>query len=264
MQENLNLIVNAKIICKSANFVDYWTHIYQKSDSYGAKFCLSEELFDPEKKFIVENQICISFEATLSIFDVNDFPFKKAKIQTSLGPILWENKNGKDAKIVVGGKDIKVHKCVIESRSTIFKNLCKNICKIEPGVSTLSPKDLINIALIMNYKFDVVQKAVLFCYDISCFGNLTAENAVDLLNFAKEFQMNDLKEKMEEFCVKTLSVSNACLFANASISTMSEKVYQKCFEFLLKCMKDGTSVKDIEKVNEDMQKELFVKAFSPS
>lgn len=108
MQENLNLIVNAKIICKSANFVDYWTHIYQKSDSYGAKFCLSEELFDPEKKFIVENQICISFEATLSIFDVNDFPFKKAKIQTSLGPILWENKNGKDAKIVVGGKDIKV------------------------------------------------------------------------------------------------------------------------------------------------------------
>uniref|UniRef100_A0A914PIT2 Uncharacterized protein n=1 Tax=Panagrolaimus davidi TaxID=227884 RepID=A0A914PIT2_9BILA len=103
MEEPLNLIVNAKVVCKTANFIDHWTHIYKNTDSYGLPLCSSNELFDKEKKFIVENQICIFFEATLTTFDINNFPSKKAKIESILGPKLWENESGKDAKIIVGG-----------------------------------------------------------------------------------------------------------------------------------------------------------------
>uniref|UniRef100_A0A914PEV1 BTB domain-containing protein n=1 Tax=Panagrolaimus davidi TaxID=227884 RepID=A0A914PEV1_9BILA len=157
---------------------------------------------------------------------------------------------------------LKIHKSVIQSRSTIFKNVCKS----EPGIPlpTASPENSDDAAILYNCKYEIVERAVMFCYDLPFIDNLSDEDAIRLLKFSEEFEMNDLKKNMEEYCIKTLSISNGCLFANSSIKTNAENLYQKCFDFLLKCMKDGTSVKDIEKLDDGMQKELFVKAFNTS
>uniref|UniRef100_A0A914Q4R2 BTB domain-containing protein n=1 Tax=Panagrolaimus davidi TaxID=227884 RepID=A0A914Q4R2_9BILA len=259
MEEGFDIAVTSKIVCKSADFNDYWQHIYKKSDGYGLPVCLADELFIKEKKFIVNHQLCISFEANLSIFKISDFPTKKPKIESFLGPKLWESENGKDAKIIVEGKEINVHKSVIECRSTIFNNV---FCKSEPGMPiSTSTFDSIRID---NYSINIVKRAVMFCYDKPYFKSLNDRNAIRLLKFASEFKMDDLKDKMEEMCVQLLDASNACIFANFSISCKAEKLYQKCFDFMLNCMKDGTPVKDIEKLDVTMSKELTVKTLKAS
>lgn len=119
----------------------------------------------------------------------------------------------------------------------------------------------------------------MFCYDIQITDKLSAQNATFLLKFAKEFQILDLQvsqrfsfvfpficiflfqKNIEEFCIENLSSANASLFANSSIAAKNDKLYKVCFEYLLKCMKKGKAVMDIEKLDETMQRELFFKSF---
>uniref|UniRef100_A0A914PFG0 BTB domain-containing protein n=1 Tax=Panagrolaimus davidi TaxID=227884 RepID=A0A914PFG0_9BILA len=265
MPKNMNIAVNATISCESANYVRKWTHLYTKSDEYWSKICSVNDMLDPNKKFM-NNYIWV--KATLTIFDVNDLLTKKIKID-SLGPKLWENENGKDAKIVVDGKEIKVHKSVLQTRSTMLKSLIDFEVKTEPGTKkkrgmpTETPESSSSDSiLINNYGFNIVEKAVMFCYDIPCFNGLSAKDGINLFKFAEEFQMTDLKEKTEELCIKHLSGSNAYFFVNSSVDVKAEKLYHKCFEFLLKCMKDGTPVKDTDKLNAEMKEKLFDKAFT--
>uniref|UniRef100_A0A914PBB0 Uncharacterized protein n=1 Tax=Panagrolaimus davidi TaxID=227884 RepID=A0A914PBB0_9BILA len=122
----------------------------------------------------------------------------------------------------------------------------------------------LNSTRIENFEIDVVTKAILFCYDLPFAENISDKIAIDLLKFSEEFEILDLKDKMEEFCIQCLSPLNACAFANASSSCKAKKLYQKCFDFLLKCMNEKTEVKDIQELNDSMQKELFVRAFKTS
>uniref|UniRef100_A0AC35GGR0 BTB domain-containing protein n=1 Tax=Panagrolaimus sp. PS1159 TaxID=55785 RepID=A0AC35GGR0_9BILA len=160
------------------------------------------------------------------------------------------------------------HKSVLQTRSTMLKSLINFKVKTEPGTKKkrgmsppISESSSSDLFLINNYGFNIVEKAVLFCYDIPCFDGLSAEDGINLLKFAEEFQMTDLKEKAEEFCIKVLSGSNAYFCVNSSVNVKAEKLYHKCFEFLLKCMKYGTPVKNVDKLNAEMKEKLFAKAF---
>uniref|UniRef100_A0AC34FKI6 Uncharacterized protein n=1 Tax=Panagrolaimus sp. ES5 TaxID=591445 RepID=A0AC34FKI6_9BILA len=80
------------------------------------------------------------------------------------------------------------------------------------------------------------------------------------MKFAYDYDILELKKQMEEFCIKNLSVSNVVCFANSKIE--SDEFYQKCFDLLFKCMKDGNPVMDIEELDKDMQRKLFLQAFT--
>uniref|UniRef100_A0A914QB91 BTB domain-containing protein n=1 Tax=Panagrolaimus davidi TaxID=227884 RepID=A0A914QB91_9BILA len=269
MPKNMNISVNATISCESANYVRKCTCLYTKSDEYWLKICSLDDILDPNKNFMSQlKSVTIWVKATLTIFNANDLLTKKIKID-SLGPKLWENENGKDAKIVVDGKEIKVHKSVLQTRSTMLKNLIDFEVKTEPetkkmrGMPTLTPENSSSdLILINNYGFNIVEKAVMFCYDISCFDGFSAKDGINLLKFAEEFQMTDLKEKAEDCCIKNISGSNVCFYVNSSVDVKADKLYHKCFEYLLRCMKDGTAVKDVDKLNAEMKEKLFANAFT--
>uniref|UniRef100_A0A914PNA6 Uncharacterized protein n=1 Tax=Panagrolaimus davidi TaxID=227884 RepID=A0A914PNA6_9BILA len=69
---------------------------------------------------------------------------------------------------------------------------------------------------------------------------------------------------MEEFCIENLSVSNAVIFSNSSLKVEAEMLERKCFDFLLKCLKDGTAVKDIEDLDAGMKEKIFLQGFTKS
>uniref|UniRef100_A0AC34FKB2 BTB domain-containing protein n=1 Tax=Panagrolaimus sp. ES5 TaxID=591445 RepID=A0AC34FKB2_9BILA len=149
-----------------------------------------------------------------------------------------------------------VHKCVLKRRSAKFD--C--VFKVKSEASTKKNKS--EKIVVKNHTFDTVKEALMFCYDIQNSDSLSAQDAADLMKFANEYQIMDLKKKMEEFCNENISVTNVVCFSTASIIVDSDELYQKCFDFLLKCMKDGTAVKDVEELDENMQKELFLQTFT--
>uniref|UniRef100_A0A914QHU3 Uncharacterized protein n=1 Tax=Panagrolaimus davidi TaxID=227884 RepID=A0A914QHU3_9BILA len=100
------------------------------------------------------------------------------------------------------------------------------------------------------------------CYDIQNSDTLSSEDAANILIFAAEYEIGDLKLSMEEFCVENISFTNACLFANSALTAKSEKLKIQCQHFLSNCMISHTAVKDIEKLNAEMKETLFLQSFS--
>uniref|UniRef100_A0AC34GD87 BTB domain-containing protein n=1 Tax=Panagrolaimus sp. ES5 TaxID=591445 RepID=A0AC34GD87_9BILA len=157
------------------------------------------------------------------------------------------------------------HKLVLKRRSTKFAKLLDQLekdKKSKPRSPTSSSSTAADDKLHIHHStFETVKEGVMYCYDLQCSDILSADSASKLLIFSNEFEIKDLKKNIEEFCIENLSVSNAIAFANASIQAKSESLKQKCFEFLLTCMKDGTAVKNIEKINAEMKETLFFKSF---
>uniref|UniRef100_A0A914Z8W0 Uncharacterized protein n=1 Tax=Panagrolaimus superbus TaxID=310955 RepID=A0A914Z8W0_9BILA len=66
---------------------------------------------------------------------------------------------------------------------------------------------------------------------------------------------------MEELCIENLSISNATLFANASMIAESDKLKNICLEFLSKCMETHTSVKNVDILDAEIEEILFRESF---
>uniref|UniRef100_A0A914Q8T3 BTB domain-containing protein n=1 Tax=Panagrolaimus davidi TaxID=227884 RepID=A0A914Q8T3_9BILA len=188
--------------------------------------------------------------------NVDEVKAKMSKVDKSLGLMLWESEEDKNVSIVIDGEnELKAHECVLKRRSSKFSKILN--VKPEPG----TPSDVKAKIVIENKSFDTVKEAIMHCYDIQNSDTLTSENAANILVFAEEYEIQDLKENMEEFCIENLSVSNACLFANSSITAKSEKLKRECLKFLSNCMKTSTAVKDISELNPDFKETLFLQSF---
>uniref|UniRef100_A0AC34FL51 MATH domain-containing protein n=1 Tax=Panagrolaimus sp. ES5 TaxID=591445 RepID=A0AC34FL51_9BILA len=109
LKMSLNMRMNAevRISCQTAEFDSQWKKEFTNGKGNGSFLCQSAELFDPEKRFIVNNQLIISFKATLTVLNTDPIVPKLAKHE-SLGWKLWENEDDKDATIVVHGMELKV------------------------------------------------------------------------------------------------------------------------------------------------------------
>uniref|UniRef100_A0AC34G8Z2 Uncharacterized protein n=1 Tax=Panagrolaimus sp. ES5 TaxID=591445 RepID=A0AC34G8Z2_9BILA len=59
-------------------------------------------------------------------------------------------------------------------------------------------------------------------------------------------------------CAK-ISVSNVCKFANSSIETNSLKLQNQCMNFLVNCLSAKQVVSNMELLNRDFQRNIFVK-----
>uniref|UniRef100_A0A914QL24 BTB domain-containing protein n=1 Tax=Panagrolaimus davidi TaxID=227884 RepID=A0A914QL24_9BILA len=254
---NISINVEATISCKTANFDSTWTHKYTKTEGCGSRLCLLNELYDPAKNFIVNNQLVVSLKAILKV-ENSDSTVPKILKSESLGWKLWDNEEDKDATIAVNGMEIKVHKCILKRRSAKFECLFK--VKSEPAKKNNNNDKIV----VKKHTYDIVKEAIMFCYDIQSSEILSAEDAIDLMKFAHEYQINDLKKNMVEFCIENLSVANAVFFSNSSLEVEAEMLEQECFDFLLKCLKDGTAVKDIEKLDAGMKEKIFLQGFTKS
>uniref|UniRef100_A0A914PBH9 BTB domain-containing protein n=1 Tax=Panagrolaimus davidi TaxID=227884 RepID=A0A914PBH9_9BILA len=257
MTKAVSISASFNITCNTTNVSKNLKFVYTTNTGYGPKICMFDDLFDATKNIFVDKRLIIEVTGSFTIKNVDEVEAKMSKVDKSLGLMLWESEADKNVSIVIDGEnELKAHECVLKRRSSKFAKLLN--VKPEPGTTS----DVEAKIVIKNKSFDTVKEAIMYCYDIRNSDTLTSENAANILVFADEYEIQDLKENMEEFCIENLSVSNACLFANSSITAKSEKLKRECLKFLSNCMKTATAVRKKKELKSNSFNSFFKRTLS--
>uniref|UniRef100_A0A914QUV3 BTB domain-containing protein n=1 Tax=Panagrolaimus davidi TaxID=227884 RepID=A0A914QUV3_9BILA len=246
----------AKITVESAGVTKDFQHIFQKSMGHGIDYCFTHELFDPKKKYFIDGEMIVSIEGVF-IFDeaieaadesILNTSGKKAKL---LGQVFWE-RDDKDFKIIIDKKDIQAHKHILSAQSPVFE-----------GMFNSGMKEARNSKVdIPNYDFEAVEIIVKLCYDLDIPGDLLVKHSIQLYEFVDQYQMDTVRDMIETYLIKKISPSNVCSLAKSSVSIKNSKLYDFCFNFLLKCLKETTAVADMDLLDKETALKLLKNAFT--
>uniref|UniRef100_A0AC34FQF7 BTB domain-containing protein n=1 Tax=Panagrolaimus sp. ES5 TaxID=591445 RepID=A0AC34FQF7_9BILA len=147
--------------------------IQNKSDGYGLPLCSTDDLFDPTKRYIVDGFLTINFNGILLI--END-----EKTET------YSKKKVEDFTIVIGDKEIKVHKQVLIDVSPVFSGM------LESGMK----ESIQNKMIITDFPFEIVETSINLCYNSNFPTSLfTIEDMLLLLKFADKYEIKLIKAK---------------------------------------------------------------------
>uniref|UniRef100_A0A914QSJ4 BTB domain-containing protein n=1 Tax=Panagrolaimus davidi TaxID=227884 RepID=A0A914QSJ4_9BILA len=153
---------------------------------------------------------------------------------------LW-NRDDKKFAFVVDGKEIKVHRVVVETKSPKWKEMIQSRLKeSEDGKIAID-----------DFDFETVETALKFCYDIVEKHLWSVQSAIEVFKFADRYKIRDLKISVETFLLSQLSPMNVCALANLSILTNSFKLRRKCFDYLFERIQKKIFVADLETLDKD-------------
>uniref|UniRef100_A0AC34FLN0 BTB domain-containing protein n=1 Tax=Panagrolaimus sp. ES5 TaxID=591445 RepID=A0AC34FLN0_9BILA len=123
-----------------------WTHKmkipFDGNYGYGISFGSVNELFDPNKKFIVDGKFTVQVEGIFKV-EKAESNYETAKNFTD----LW-NMGYKDFTIIADKKEIKVHKCVLAAYSPVFDAM------FQPPMK----EAIENKVELIDFAFDTVEK----------------------------------------------------------------------------------------------------------
>uniref|UniRef100_A0A914QH77 BTB domain-containing protein n=1 Tax=Panagrolaimus davidi TaxID=227884 RepID=A0A914QH77_9BILA len=140
-------------------------------------------VFNDLEDFIMDKEeLIFIISATLTLKNAEPIEAKKPKFDKSLGYMLWESKVDKDVTIA--------HKCVLKRRSSKFAKMLDVNAEPDTAAAAATTQSTI---VIQNKTFDTVKEAIMHCYDIQNSDTLSAEDAANILIFAAEYEIEDLK-----------------------------------------------------------------------
>uniref|UniRef100_A0A914XXW2 BTB domain-containing protein n=1 Tax=Panagrolaimus superbus TaxID=310955 RepID=A0A914XXW2_9BILA len=212
------------------------SNVYTKPTGCGSSCCPSDELFDPAKKFIVDEKMIIKVKGFVKseIMPIVAAP-KNTIMADDLGNSMWNDEN-KDFTITVKEKnkqqDLKAHKNVLALRSSVFATMFKS--EFKEGQE--------NKVEITDFPFKVVEFGIKSCYIKTEFDTIKMEKNILLLQFFEKYNMEKFKAELENYLIHKISVSNVCSLVKCSELSNSPKLEKHCTEFLLNCMKHSTPV----------------------
>uniref|UniRef100_A0AC34G0H1 BTB domain-containing protein n=1 Tax=Panagrolaimus sp. ES5 TaxID=591445 RepID=A0AC34G0H1_9BILA len=202
--------------------------IFNKSTGGGANLCSTDDLFNPFKKYIFDGFLIIKISGVLMV----------EKDQTAelicingLELNALEHCQEKDFTIIVGKKEIQVHKKVLMDASSVFAGM------LESGM-----KEAIENKMIIDeeeFSFEVVDTAVQLCYNAFFLLEFNLEDMLSLYKFADKY---DIKGSVEDSLIKGISASNVVQLVHFSTTFNAEKLHQNCVEFVIKCLEGRTPV----------------------
>uniref|UniRef100_A0AC34GSQ4 BTB domain-containing protein n=1 Tax=Panagrolaimus sp. ES5 TaxID=591445 RepID=A0AC34GSQ4_9BILA len=201
------------------------------------------ELFDSNKKFFVDGNLTVKVEG---IFKIENPTPSMGTIENFCG--LW-NTGLKDFAIIVDKKEIEVHKVILAYHSPVFNVMFSSGMK----ETTESKMEVID------FSSDIVEKAIKLCYGFKLLSDLSNDECFSLLKFADKYNMMIIQDIIESFLCAKISVSNVCEFANSSIETNSLKLQNQCMNFLVNCLYAKQVVSNMELLDRDFQRNIFVK-----
>uniref|UniRef100_A0A914PCA2 BTB domain-containing protein n=1 Tax=Panagrolaimus davidi TaxID=227884 RepID=A0A914PCA2_9BILA len=227
---------------ESANYSQKCQYVYEKSQGRGRRICKTEEFFDPKMKFIADRKITVKvigffkFDASINIVVQQ----QKCDCRTFLNE-LWEQNETKDFTIVVGSKEIMVHKCVLFSRSDVFRAMLKPHTK----------ESAENKVVLKEVPFEIVETAVKMMHEYNCDTALSTDDLMSLLQFFDIYNLTQPKAKIELLLIDRICPSTVCRLANHSVLTNSSDLKEKCIEFLAVAFTTKSSLNDFEALDKD-------------
>uniref|UniRef100_A0A0K0F516 Speckle-type POZ protein (inferred by orthology to a human protein) n=1 Tax=Strongyloides venezuelensis TaxID=75913 RepID=A0A0K0F516_STRVS len=125
-----------------------------------------------------------------------------------------------DCAINVRDSQIKVHKCVIASRSKVFKSLLtEGGCKFAPNVIEMN-----------SFRLEVVEEMVNYLYTGKS-PNMD-EMALELFEIGHKYELEQLKSMAEESLLYNLSIRNVCDYLTHSRLYSSKVLEEFCLRFI--------------------------------
>jgi speckle-type POZ protein len=248
---NIDAVFNMTI--KSANYVSKKHLIFQKNDVFGERLCTTEELFDPEKRFIVDGKMTINMDGILTIEKESEnekLLQYDDSVDSKLGLALWKQEN-KDLTISADGKEIHAHKSVLAARSPVFSRM------FESGMKEANE----NKVTIKDFTFDIVEKAIKLCYHQSLVPYSTLEEKTKLLQFFEKYDIQPLKDELEKNLISDLNECTVCRLTNAALLSNAPKLEMKCTEFLKSCFKTKP-IADFDILDKDFALNFLKNSFS--
>uniref|UniRef100_A0A914Z8L9 BTB domain-containing protein n=1 Tax=Panagrolaimus superbus TaxID=310955 RepID=A0A914Z8L9_9BILA len=201
-----------KVSIESADISIKCSQVFEAFERKGIICRKTKHLFNSEKKFFIDGFLVIKIEGTLKVKKdaaSENRIFDNGKLN------LWEQKNNnKNFIIVVGGKEIEVHKNVLASESIIFGNY----------FASITADSVFHKVEITDYPYHIVETAVKFCYYRNFVTPLTLEDVMLLLQFFDEYKADLLKRQFEEFLVSQISISTVFRLSKM----FSKNLMQKC------------------------------------
>uniref|UniRef100_A0A914QZF0 BTB domain-containing protein n=1 Tax=Panagrolaimus davidi TaxID=227884 RepID=A0A914QZF0_9BILA len=241
-----------RMTIKSANYVLRKHHIFEEEGFIREKLCTTEELFDPEKRFIVDGKMTINMDGILTI-EKEEENEKLLQFDDNFGSklclALWKQEN-KDFSIAADGKEIYADKNVLAARSPVFSRM------FEVGMKEAKE----NKVTIEDFTFNIIEKAIKLCYHQSLVPFSTLEEKTKLLQFFDKYDIQPLKDVFEKYLISALNEFNVCRLTNAALLSNATKLEMKCTEFLKSCLKTKP-IADLDILDKDFALNLFKNAF---
>ena len=128
-----------------------------------------------------------------------------------------------DFCLIVGEKELKVHKIILGARSPYFKAM----------FSSENEENRKNLVEITDFELEVIEALLKFLYT-GKIPEMNEEFVRDLLRATDYFQVEQLKSKCEDFLIGKLSVANAADTILLADSCNSTKLKNKALEFVKK------------------------------
>uniref|UniRef100_A0AC35GQJ7 BTB domain-containing protein n=1 Tax=Panagrolaimus sp. PS1159 TaxID=55785 RepID=A0AC35GQJ7_9BILA len=237
---------------ESANMTTRICAKFEKPEACGRIICSTEELLDPENRFIVDGKMMIKMEGVLTI--EKEMPPKIEAVGDRPDVLclrLWKQEDRKDFAIVANGQQIMAHKNVLAAHSRVFDRM------FESGMKESTE----NKVVIENFSFNIVEMAIKLCYHRTFVSCTTLTEKMELLQFFDKYEIQTLKDYYETLLVSEIDVSNVCILANAALRTNSLKLKESCAEFLHNCLRTGNPIKDFDLLDKDFAYDLLKNSF---
>uniref|UniRef100_A0A914PGC5 BTB domain-containing protein n=1 Tax=Panagrolaimus davidi TaxID=227884 RepID=A0A914PGC5_9BILA len=251
-ENKLNIDAFFNMTIESANYVLKKHFIPEEDNFIGEKLCTTEELFDPEKRFIVDGKMTIYMDGILTIEKEEEneklLQFDDT-VDSKLGLDLWKQEN-KDFTISADGKEVYAHKSVLAARSPVFSRM------FEAGMKEAKE----NKVDIQDFTFNIVEKAIKLCYHQSLVPYSTLEEKTQLLQFFEKYDIQPLKDVLEKYLISILNEITVCRLTNAALLSNASELKMKCTEFLESCHK-SKPIADFDILDKDFALNLFKNTF---
>uniref|UniRef100_A0AC34G5N3 BTB domain-containing protein n=1 Tax=Panagrolaimus sp. ES5 TaxID=591445 RepID=A0AC34G5N3_9BILA len=196
-----------------------------------------------KKKFIANENLTVKVKG---IFKIENPTPSMGTVENFRG--LW-NTGFKDFSIIIEKKEIKVHKNILAHHSLVFNVMFNSGMK----------ESIENKLEIIDFSFGIVEKTVKLCYGFHLLSDFSNDECFLLLKFADKYNMAIIQDFIESSLCAKISVSNVCEFANSAIATNSFKLQNQCMNFLVNCLFARQLVSNIEVLDRDFQRNVFVK-----
>uniref|UniRef100_A0A914Y4G2 BTB domain-containing protein n=1 Tax=Panagrolaimus superbus TaxID=310955 RepID=A0A914Y4G2_9BILA len=166
-----------------------------------------------------------------------------------------EKEKDENFTVVVGKKEIKVHKQVIMDASSAFTAM------FESGMKECTENKMFIEE--EDFSFEVVDAAVKLCYNCGDLSNLNLEDFLSLYRFSDKYEIKHIMNFVEEYLIKIPSPANVCQLIHFSKVFNASKLYQSSIDFLIKCSKDSTPVSGLDILDNDLLAIIFKSTFRP-